>query len=444
MQKIGIPQIHIIPFDLGAVFYDVLTIDNTKNLEFTISFCDDLQKEIESKGWTVKKLFTTKGGGKGRNRIPLTIDYLKDKFVDQAICRVEIQENLVCYVLSSGIGVFVFADLNCDALCDTDKSIEGYSKAMIANLQKKVSQATILNHAQFPDVFPNEEEKMLLFRRICWELIAKGVKNRKIKHLRPFSGREDYKSAGLSYVLTIYLMKKDELTQNEKDHLLCSSFFSNVVNPSNWQKINEKIMKNEPKVKSPVVECGSGYIYPAWSAVAIETSLPMETMEDLRNNPDLAALIKVESYVQSRWFVADNSMDNVNKNAKATMESLQRIGSLMEFYQAELENEISANMGTTQKNILTQVVETSEVKKLYKSVLSQIKTQLKIKEAHYQDKKSRNRLVADLFLAVFTASSLYKTVMDIVHENYTWVNSLIFGAMVLLAIGTIIFNYKNK
>ena len=101
-------------------------------------------------------------------------------------------------------------------------------------------------------------------------------------------------------------------------------------------------------------------------------------------------------------------------------------------------------MGTTQKNILTQVVETSEVKKLYKSVLSQIKTQLKIKEAHYQYKKSRDRLVADLFLAVFTASSLYKTVMDIVHENYTWVNSLIFGAMVLLAIGTIIFNYKNK
>lgn len=444
MKQIGVPQIHLIPFDLGIVFYDVLLIDNTRNLEYAISFCDELSKAIASKGWKLTKLFDTKGSGKGKKRIPLTIDYNKNDFTDQAICRVEIQDNLVCYLLSSGVGMFEFADLDGGALVDTDESIGTCSKALIANYQKKIAQSTILNRADFPDVFPKEEESMLEFRRICWKIISDGVKHKKIQHLRPFSGREDYKSDGLSYVLTIYLLKEDELTQNEMDHLLCSPFFSKVTNPDKWQGINDKILNTEPQQKSPVVEVSSGKIYPAWSAVAVETTLPFDTMEEIRKNEDIVALLKAESYVQSRWFVADNSMDNVNKNSTCTMESLQRIASLMEFCQAELDNEISANMGTLQKNLLKPIVETSEVKKLYKSVLSQINTQKKIKEAHYQDKKKKNKLIADLFLAVFSASSLYKTVWDLVKGEFSWLNWAIFGAMMVVAVGTIIFNYKNK
>ena len=126
------------------------------------------------------------------------------------------------------------------------------------------------------------------------------------------------------------------------------------------------------------------------------------------------------------------------------MESLQRTASLMEFYQAELDNEISANMNTLQKNLLKQIVETSSVKHLYKSVLTQIKMQLTIKEAHYQDKKSKNRLIADLFLAVFSASSLYKTILDLATGSFGWWNWVLFIAMMFVAVGTIVFNYKNR
>lgn len=444
MKQIGVSQIHLIPFDLGIVFYDVLSIDNTRNLEYANTFCEELSQAIENKGWELTKLFNTKGGRKGKKRVPLTIDYAKNEFTDQAICRVEIKDNLVCYLLSSGVGMFEFADLNSEALLNTDKSIGNYSKALVANYQKKVTQLTILNRADFPDVFPKEEESMLEFRRICWKIIEESTKQKKIKPVRPFSGREDYKSDGLSYVLTIYLIKKGELSQNEMDHLLCSSFFSKVANPEKWKGIDERIKNSEPQQKSPVVEVGFGKIYPAWSAVAVETSLPFDTMDDIRKNEDIVSLLKVESYVQSRWFVADNSMDNVNKSSTCSMESLQRIASLMEFCQAELDNEISANMGTQQKNLLKPIVETSEVKKLYKSVLSQINTQKKIKEAHYQDRKRKNKLIVDLLLAVFSANSLYKTVMDLVKGSFSWMNWVIFGAMMLVAIGTIIFNYKNK
>lgn len=340
--------------------------------------------------------------------------------------------------------MFLFADLDCIAMRKTETSISNYSKALIANYQKKITQSTILDKTEIEDVCPELEELMLEFRELCWGLVLEGVKHKKIQHLRPFSGNKDYKTEGLSYVLTIYLFAKGEVTGKEMNHLLCSPMFGKVMKPEKWAQIDKEISLTEPKDMPISLDCGSAMVYASWSAVAVETPNPINTLDDIRNNEALTHLLKVESYVQSRWFVADNSMDNVNKNATASMESLQRIASLMEFCQAELDNEISANMGTLQKSLLKIVVETSAVKQLYKSVLNQIKTQLRIKEAHYEDKKRKNRLIADLCLAVFTATSLYKTVLDIVEGNFGWWNWLIFGGMMVVAVGTIIFNYKNK
>lgn len=445
MQSIGVPQIHIIPFDLGVVFCDVLAIDNSKSLLFAEQFCDLLEAESKNNNWLFKRFFDIKGDKKKWKRSgPLTIDYKKNDFADQTICKVAFQENLICYILSSGIGIFEFADLTCAAMKNTDISIGKYSKALIANYQKKVTQSTILNKADFPDVCPEIEEIMLNFRELCWKIVLDGVKHNKIQHLRPFSGNINYKTTGLSYILTIYLFEKGEISEFELNHLLCSPVFGKVVSPEKWEGIDNIIRETQVNEKPYVMDCGTASVYASWSAVAVITNNKIQSIEDIRQNETLANLLNVEAYVQSRWFVADNSMDNVNKNSTASMESLQRIASLMEFYQAELDNEISANMGTPQKNLLKVVVETSSVKQVYKSVLNQIKTQLKIKEAHNQDKKRKNKLIADLFLAIFSASSLYKTVLDLIKGAFSWVNWVIFGAMLVVAVGTIIFNYKNN
>ena len=445
MEKVGVPQIHIIPFDLGVVFYDVLTIDNSKNILFAKSFCDELAQESTNRSWKLTELFQIRGNIKHRkNQVPFVIDYKKCDFADQAICKAELRPDLFCYILSNGVGIFEFIDLECSALKDTDTSVGISTKPFVANYQRKVTQSTILNKASFKDVCPEVEEQMLIFREICWKLVAEGVKRKKIKHLRPFSSNINYKATGLSYVLTIYLFNDGEISEREMNNLLCSSMFSKVVNQESWERIDKEI-KNTDATDNPYVIDGSvAKVYASWSAVAVVSSKPFQTIDDLRNNEAITQLIKVEAYVQSRWFVADNSMDNVNKDSTASMESLQRIASLMEFCQAELDNEISANMGTLQKNLLKLVVETSSVKQLYKSVLNQIKTQLKIKEAHNTDKKRKNRLIADLFLAVFSASSLYKTILDLIEGQFGWLNWVIFGAMMIVAVGTIIFNYKNR
>lgn len=440
MTNAGIEQIHIIPFDLGCVFYDCLSINNSKNLEFAEAFNKELAKECKKHKIDIEDNIELKRLGKTISGVK----YKNNELAETAICIADLMPHLKCYVLANGVGVFVLADFEGKALGKTDPSIHLYSKALIANYQKKITQATILNRFDGEDIMPEEEKAMLTFREICWSIVAEGAKKRKIQHTRKYSGAKTYKADGLSYVLTIYLIKENELTENEFNHLMRSTVFSKVTDKNEWCNIHKTVTETECEDSTTTLKIGDTYSYYSWSAVAVEIKQDLKTYEEIAQDPIISVLLKAELYVQSRWFIADNSMDNINKNANCSMESLQRLASLIEFSQAELENDISANMNTLYKKVLNQIVITSEVRQLYKSVASQINTQKKIKEAHYQDKKKRNKLIADLFLAIFSASSLYKTVLDLVTGNFSWVNWLLFAAMMLVAVGTIIFNYKNK
>lgn len=440
MTNAGIEQIHIIPFDLGCVFYDCLSINNSKNLAFAKAFNEKLTEECKKHEITIKDNIELKCLG-----TTITgIKYKNNELADSAVCIANLMPHLKCYVLANGVGVFVLADFDGKALKNTDPSIYEYSKALIANYQKKITQATILNRFDGEHVMPEEEKAMLTFREICWRIVNEGAKKRNILHTRKYSGAKTYKADGLSYVLTVYLIKENELTKNEFNHLMHSTVFSKATDKKEWKNIHKTIMETECEDSATALKIGDTYSYYSWSAVAVEVKQDLKTYEEIAKNSIISVLLKAELYVQSRWFIADNSMDNINKNADCSMESLQRLASLIEFSQAELENDISANMNTLYKKVLNQVVITSEVKQLYKSVANQINTQKKIKEAHYQDKKKKNMLIADLFLAIFSASSLYKTVLDLVKGEFNWVNWVLFGAMMVVAIGTIIFNYKNK
>lgn len=440
MKNAGIEQVHIIPFDLGCVFYDCLSLNNSKNLAFAKLFNNKLVEICKAQGIIIEDNIELKYLGKTITGIK----YKNNTLAESAICIAHIMPHLKCYVLANGIGVFVLADFEGRALNGTDLSIFNYSKALIANYQKKISQATILNRYKGEDVLPKEEKTMLAFREICWHIVNEGVKKKKTQYARKYSGSKTYKAEGLSYVLTIYLIKENELTRNEFNHLMRSTVFSKVTDKNEWDSIHKTITETECEDSATTLKVGDSKSYYSWSAVAVEIKENLKNYDEMADHPILSVLIKAELYVQSRWFMADNSMDNINKNMDCSMEGLQRLASLIEYSQAELENDISANMNTLYKKVLNQVVITSEVKQLYKSVASQINTQKKIKEAQYQDKKKKSNLIMDLFLAVFSASSLYKTVWDLVNDSFGWVNWTIFGAMMFVAIGTIIFNYKNK
>lgn len=443
MEESRNTQIHIIPFDLGCVFIDVLSVDNSKNLLFAKKFIKELADSYKEEGSNLievvdnlKLIYTGK--------TITQYKYINSELADNAICYVKLNTGLYCYVLSSGIGMFVLADFDGKAMQNVDSKIKQMNVSLISNYQKKITQATILNKFSGDDVFPEYEEEMLRFRKKCWSLISIANKKKEISIVRKYSSNINYKAEGLSYVLSIYVFNIGTISDSEINYLMYSSIFDKVIDENRWEKINEEITNKQSNLVEKTVLVGPSKVHFSWAGVGVILPETIKSYSDIVNSSILNTIVKAEIYVQSRWFVADNSMDNVNKSMHYSLESLQRIESLTEFCQAELDNEISANMTTIYKNILEAIIDSSEVRKMYKSVLSQIHTQRKIKEAHYQDKKSKNRLIANLFLAVFTASSLFKTVLDLISNTFDWKNIFIFALMIVVAVGTVIWDYKNK
>ena len=414
-------QIHIIPFDIGLAFVDVLAVDNTKNLLFAQEFIQTLSERVNALGTGIEMYDNLEITYSDKTIIKYS--FKNKEIAEDTICYARLKENLYCYILTSGVAVFVLADIGGRAIDPVRAELSAYSPALMANYQKKISQSAILN--KFDGILTSEKKLMLEFRK--------------------FSSNLNYKAEGLSYVLTIYVFDKGDLSERELECLMFSSVFGRVADKKNWPIINEHILSSEVEVNEADIETvGKSKVYFSWTGVAVVCNDDIRGFECIAESEVLNALVKAEIYVQSRWFVADNSMDNVNKSMKLSMESLQRIESLMEFSQAELDNEISANMNTMYKNVLEKIIRTSQVRNLYGSVVNQIHTQRKIREAHYQDRQRKNRFVANLFLAVFTASSLFQAILDIIENTSTVRTVLIFVAALIVAIGMVIFDYKNK
>lgn len=436
------PQIHIIPFDLGCVFIDVLSVDNSKNLLFAKKFIRELKKKCADDNKAVEitdnlELIYT-------GKTITQYKFLNSEIADNAICYARLDSGLYCYVLSSGIGVFVLADIDGKALIGADPKLRHMNVSLVSNFQKKLTQSTILNRYSGDDVLPEYESMMLYFRKISWDIVSNASSKKEITIARKYSSSISYKAEGLSYILTVYVFNPNEITDSEMNCLMYSSIFSKVTDPKMWDIINAEVEQGQSLLKENVVVAGAAKLHFSWAGVGVILPETISSYSDIVNSSIISTVVKAEIYVQSRWFAADNSMDNVNKSMNCSLESLQRIESLTEFCQAELDNEISANMTTIYKNILEAIIDSSAVRTLYKSVLSQIHTQRKIKEAHSEDKKRKNRLIANLFLAVFTASSLFKTVLDIMSNTFDWKKTIIFLSMMAVAVGTIIWDYKNQ
>ena len=444
--KDSFKQIHLVPFDLGAVLYDKLSVDNTKNLDFIDNFCNELEKSLKPDGMELKRCYKVKHINKGN----FTIEFSSDELAEQALCEIKITEDVYCYILSMGIGVFVIADL-CNKAVEFSKEDKKYDVALLSYYQKKITQSELLFETEANASLKELNDKMLKVRNDCWRLVKMGEKSKKIKIVRPFSSNADYKYKGLSYVLTIYLFEKktaggakesDDFSTRLKN-LLYSPIFSDIKNKEKWKDI-EKNLRAEFFDEEYSIKTSQADIYFSWSAVAYVGKSAINSFSDIKSEKVLSTLVRSENFVQSRWAVADNSMDNVNKQNKYDIEGMQRLSGIVEIYQADINNAISANMQTLHKNILQKVIDTSNVKYLYKSVLQQIDTQIKIKEAHYRDKNIKNRLAVDLLLAIFTAASLYKTLIDIIYQNFKWYNIVFFIVTLFIAVGGVLMNYKKR
>ena len=164
---------------------------------------------------------------------------------------------------------------------DLKLKLEKMNIAFVSNYQKKVTQAAILNKHDEYDVLPMYKDKMLQFRKICWDIVYRASVKKEIKLLREYSSNINYKAEGLSYVLTIYVFNggsdKSVISDNEMKCLMYSPIFSKIrEDKSKWDKINDEIEKNrssleETTVEEITVDVGPAKIYFSWGGVGVIT-----------------------------------------------------------------------------------------------------------------------------------------------------------------------------
>ena len=121
---------------------------------------------------------------------------------------------------------------------------------------------------------------------------------------------------------------------------------------------------------------------------------------------------------------------------------LQRLDGVLEQNEAELNNEIGANMTTEEKKILQNIIYTSDIKPLYSSVKCQIRIQMKLNEEFEEKIKKRNVFILSIFMAVFTACSLYSEVNSIITGEQQ--NIILLISILFIAVGAVVIDYLNK
>ena len=438
MKNKILDQVHIIPFDIGTVFYDEVSLDNTKNIKLAELFTEEMSKFCKEREYAFTKNFESVIIGRRKK------DY---KFFSYAYARhclfhVVLSKNLRFYMISSGVGVFVLNDIAAEYLPDDDlKNYEtsGLSHILLARYQKEYMQEKLLE--------PDETSKLVTinnmmaeFKKKCWQTIEVLTKTLRINLLRPYSACDEYKHHGFSYVLSMYIANKKEVTEDELKYLLYASILKSNLHPSNWSKLaREGLGLMEHYECSMVKESERNSAYFSWSAVAIYTDIEYN-IDELAEIDIFKDMLKAEIYVQTRWFVGDNTLDNV-RGKYYNLEKIERLLGLLNLTTSELSNETSANMSTFYKKICKCIIETSSIQSLYSSASTQLNIQRNIKMAQYGKAKNKNRLILNLILSLFTAISLAKTLKDFLDSEFNWRNWIIFAATICIAVGVIVVNY---
>ena len=162
--------VHMIPFDLGCMFIDELSIDNSNNLLFADKFISCLEKLYENSDQVkVNRSLTICPDQSGRKILSYSFKDLH--IVNKAICEVIFNPNLACYILANGVGVFILYDCAGDCLSDEREALEKCQMPLIANYQKKLGQAMILNRIPPAGKYKKYIDFMREFKTICYLII---------------------------------------------------------------------------------------------------------------------------------------------------------------------------------------------------------------------------------------------------------------------------------
>ena len=429
--------LHIMPFDSGIVFFDELSMNNKDSFKCINAYVDLLETKIKPYGFELFRNITVINDDSGYK--------FNDKIMcAEAVCYIKLVTGVYCYLLQSGIGIILCADFDSSKFDPALVSkISKFSQCLQLGYRKVYGQKVLLGQIDDKNTFKEEKVLIKLLLDAVWETTSEISKLYPKKYIRKKTSNKLYKHYGLSYILSIYLIDRETISDDELHNLMYSSTWNQVLKEENWSSIDENVKKQIIK-ETNELNTGNYQIHFSWTGLAIVSDNSYTCFRDVLEDGIVSNVVKAENYVQSRWFLGDGCLDNFKLENKTTLENVVVIQNELEFIQAELENKTSANMTTFYKEVTSRIIETSEIKSLYSSVIRQIKVQANLTKAKIEDSKRRSLFISSILVAIFTAFSMYKAINEFINGKFDVRNIVLFVSVCVLAFGLVVFEYFNN
>lgn len=387
--------IHIVPFDLGLSVTDYDKPRNFPREKFFKELSTNLNCEIESND----KLF---------------------------FCKFSASRNIDCYISDYGVGVFIVRnlpsldnknlseeDLDCVSLNSIDRDVteEAVAHFDAAFKDKFACQAYYRRTLEQTNIFSNaSSETNVIFDTLAklWETKS----HFRDYCVRPYSSCKNYKQTGLSYILTIYHVVNDKLTDNfdtQLDLMMNPTLMKNILDETKWDSISSAVDKYVTAGHDVVEYSDSSKVLASWSSVAVV---------EQKNTGLIEQVIAYEIMLQSCWFLLDVIVDNLENDDFSGME-LQRFKAITSKIYLNVDAKIGANMSTSDRMSENIIYKTSGIELIERKASLLLDSKISIEQAKQESRQTLSGIITEILLIGFTLFQIHTPVKDILTGNLT-------------------------
>ena len=381
--------IHFIPFDMGYSFFDY----GTKTKQSSKDFIVKVEKAC-------KKINATFCQGTNNQIGSITLN------------------NIECILLNYGVGIFVTKKPITSDCQEADLYFKDIPAAQIY-YHKKQEQKDILKGTS------SISKDITFIIDAVWSSID--VKE------RAFSSNHQYKSNGLSYVLSLYSLK-DKYDSVTIDFLMDPGLMHDIQDDSKWDFIRSSMASVPSKTYNSEPYGEKTKVIASWSAVAVL-------------NGDESALSKIIDYeinLQAAWFLYDCMIDNLKHENLSAVE-LQNYKSIYTGVNLEVDNIISANMSTCDINFMNLIKDTSGIELIKQKLDLLLNNKIALENAKSAEKQKVYGIITEILLVIFTLVSIYEPILNVINRKISHNDIIELNVMgIALAISSFFIIRKEK
>lgn len=402
---------HITPVDIGFSFSDptVSSLEGDSEFYNIVNSAElnisrkDYSKSDYSSIETARDYLTGVKDSLSQKEIAEKLPYVRfeEKYpgVVGCISQFIIDDNLSCYIMMNGTAVF----------------FEKGEKIPFDD-ERYFSIPVFYERQVVEDDYCNNPEKtrrkkqVYDFINVLWDCVN-------VKKTRGSSSSRSFRNNGISYTLCITAVDipgflSTDISETLRKNIyamLDTSAFNNIMNRERWESIKSRIDCDDISTLDISKMSENLIMSDNWSGVVIAGDLQ-------KNSTCLEWFVEFEIYLQSMWLLFDAYGENIKHQNYSSIE-LQKISNVVEYYKVQLANDISSNMEQSRHKMRQSLIETSDIKTIFRNMQGTLQNRLKLNMLYDEKKRGKFAFLSDVALLIIAIMQIYGVINSLISAD---------------------------